>query len=600
MKITLLIDADIIAYKCAVTNENAYEANSKAISIINRYIRLLQADHALVCLSDKTNWRKQILPTYKSNRKDIERPILLDYVKQHLMDNFESIIYPGLEADDVMGILSTHPTKIEGKKIIVSEDKDMRSIPGWLYNPSKDVNPQYISEQEADRYHLYQTLTGDSTDGYKGCPGAGPVKANSLLDSNHSNIWWEVIIDLYRSKELTEKDALQQAQVARICRASDYDFERQAVKLWLPKNTTNTKANIYDEINQKKVVQQLIKAKISSPNESRKYKLGDIGPYGGRVFYINNTGDIGIEAKTTDETIALHWSNAIIATSDYGNEWHLPSKSELALLYKQKIKVGGFTNTDYWCATEYNNEDAWVQSFKTGYQYIDDKKLKLNVRAIRSFDHSAYFESPKLMQKTSHRANEKKIYISKEVIISEVRQKTLDLDLAWQMELERLWKDNEQWKNENSSRTSFFASLVGIKAKYTSELSERITNYIRIINLLPTVIEITCNTNPVTELDDLCEPTISIYDTVAERDNEKRIKKQTGCLSLVKLRHEFGSDLRFNSHRIGKVIDVNNLTGTCPNCLRNQHIEVESLSVMYFRPKHINTGNIGVINEFFS
>ena len=168
------------------------------------------------------------------------------------------------------------------------------------------------------------------------------------------------------------------------------------------------------------------------------------------------------------------------------------------------------------------------------------------------------------------------------------------------MELERLWKDNEQWKNENSSRTSFFASLVGIKAKYTSELSERITNYIRIINLLPTVIEITCNTNPVTELDDLCEPTISIYDTVAERDNEKRIKKQTGCLSLVKLRHEFGSDLRFNSHRIGKVIDVNNLTGTCPNCLRNQHIEVESLSVMYFRPKHINTGNIGVINEFFS
>ncbi len=81
-----------------------------------------------------------------------------------------------------MGILSTHPTKIQGKKIIVSEDKDMRTIPGWLYNPgpNKDIEPKYINEFEADRYHLYQTITGDSTDGYKGCPGAGPIRAALL------------------------------------------------------------------------------------------------------------------------------------------------------------------------------------------------------------------------------------------------------------------------------------------------------------------------------------------------------------------------------------------------------------------------------------
>ena len=116
MKISLLIDADIIAFKCAVTNRTAKEANTKAENIINRHIRDLQADQALVCISDKTNWRKKVLPAYKDNRKDKEKPQLLDCVKQHLLDSFESFIYPGLEADDVMGILNTHPTIVMGKK----------------------------------------------------------------------------------------------------------------------------------------------------------------------------------------------------------------------------------------------------------------------------------------------------------------------------------------------------------------------------------------------------------------------------------------------------------------------------------------------------
>ena len=123
MRITLLIDADIIAYKCALLNESVYDANRKAGNIINRYIDILNADEALICLSDKNNWRKHLLPSYKHNRKDIERPVHLDAVKLHLTQNYTSIIYENLEADDVMGILSTHPTKIQGKKIIVSEDK---------------------------------------------------------------------------------------------------------------------------------------------------------------------------------------------------------------------------------------------------------------------------------------------------------------------------------------------------------------------------------------------------------------------------------------------------------------------------------------------
>mgnify|MGYP003859969237 CR=1 FL=1 len=50
-----------------------------------------------------------------------------------LIDEYQAVIYPNLEADDVMGILATKPSKGE-RKIICSIDKDLRQIPGHLYN----------------------------------------------------------------------------------------------------------------------------------------------------------------------------------------------------------------------------------------------------------------------------------------------------------------------------------------------------------------------------------------------------------------------------------------------------------------------------------
>ena len=86
---------------------------------------------------------------------------------------------PGLEADDVCGLLSTKP---ENKKqcVVVSNDKDLKTIPGMLYRPMSDEMLS-VTEQEADKNFLTQCLTGDSTDGYPGVPGIGPKKAEALL-----------------------------------------------------------------------------------------------------------------------------------------------------------------------------------------------------------------------------------------------------------------------------------------------------------------------------------------------------------------------------------------------------------------------------------
>jgi 5'-3' exonuclease len=280
-KTTLLVDADIVAFKYASTNEKKFDWGDGVVSKsvtedlsviakeVDDYLQNLlvvtKADEFIICLSDDTtNWRNKVLPSYKQHRKTPDgisnRPEWLYPLKEHLATTYRSYRKPSLEADDLLGILSTHPKLIPGKKIIVSEDKDLQTIPGWLFNPRKDTKPRLITPEQADRFHMYQTLTGDTTDGYKGCPGVGDKAANELLDSPYllvpyeyefktgkrkgetetrytkeptDNVW-EAIVSLYESKGFTGYNALTQARVARIARHTDYNFQTQEIIYWNP------------------------------------------------------------------------------------------------------------------------------------------------------------------------------------------------------------------------------------------------------------------------------------------------------------------------------------------------------------------------------
>lgn len=250
MKRTLLIDADIIAYQFAATAQKVFkwggdEPDSITVEPIENVTPLvankmaefkaqLDADQLVMCLSCPTaeGWRIKLLPTYKAGRG--VKPVLIEAVKQFMRANWATFERPTLEADDVMGILSTSEKIIPGEKIIVSIDKDMKTIPGWLFDPVKDTKPHLISEETADYWHLYQTLIGDTTDNYKGCPGIGPKKAEWWLSTPELGCCWDAVVSAYESKGLTYDDALLQARIARICRNTEYDFHRKKVKLWTP------------------------------------------------------------------------------------------------------------------------------------------------------------------------------------------------------------------------------------------------------------------------------------------------------------------------------------------------------------------------------
>lgn len=254
----LLIDGDVVAFQCAASREQAIEWEegywtwsvsftevTNAIVTTVENIREKLGGEPILCLTDPVhNFRKDILPTYKLHRATVKKPLVLLSVKQWMVEELGAVIRPGLEGDDVMGILATRPSKDE--RVIVSIDKDMKTIPGNYVRTRAVLNSEgvelvgaydvvKITEDEADYNHLFQTLTGDVTDGYSGCPQVGPKRAAEIIELGATIADnWQAVVAAYAKAGLGEEEALRQAQVARIIRASDYDFKNRKPILWTP------------------------------------------------------------------------------------------------------------------------------------------------------------------------------------------------------------------------------------------------------------------------------------------------------------------------------------------------------------------------------
>ncbi|MDB2513545.1 hypothetical protein N9Y31_03420 [Alphaproteobacteria bacterium] len=239
----LLIDADIYAFRAVAATEEETDWGDDIWSLstdlkiakrivqesFDQFYETLGSEDILLCFSSKDNFRKRINPTYKSGRKKTRKPLGYVALCDWLKHNYPHFSKPGLEADDCLGIMATTPENV-GKAIIVSDDKDLKTIPGKLYRPTADERLD-ISEAEADKHFYMQTLTGDSTDGYPGCPTIGQKRAEGLLGQRPA---WSVVEQAFIKQGLTKADALLQARMARILRWSDWDTTRNEPKLWEP------------------------------------------------------------------------------------------------------------------------------------------------------------------------------------------------------------------------------------------------------------------------------------------------------------------------------------------------------------------------------
>lgn len=193
---TCLIDADIVAYRCAASanNEPVEVALLRCDRLMRDIISDTNSDSYKGFISGKGNFRYVIYPEYKANRTQPD-PIHRQACKDFLVDEWNCEVVHGMEADDALAIHQTDET------ILCSIDKDLLQINGTHYNFVKGAFKEVTYLGGLCSFYS-QVLQGDKTDNLFGLDGIGPVKAARYLEGCETEQEYLDTVDmLYKDKK---------------------------------------------------------------------------------------------------------------------------------------------------------------------------------------------------------------------------------------------------------------------------------------------------------------------------------------------------------------------------------------------------------------
>ena len=155
-------------------------------------------DEVVFCNGSINNFRKNITPTYKSNRT-AKRPEILGALHNLVKFTYDSVWGDGVETDDVVATLWAEEVKKNGvdNVIIMSIDKDYKQFPCWFYDYNyKNREFIKITEEEALNNFYSQMIIGDTADNIKVCKGYGKAYALKLFKDSKSE--FSLISKTYR------------------------------------------------------------------------------------------------------------------------------------------------------------------------------------------------------------------------------------------------------------------------------------------------------------------------------------------------------------------------------------------------------------------
>lgn len=185
---------DVISVKPAIKTENfVYPFNSYRRSFIDNFFNgtikelseKFNTSNILLCLDTPTTegyWRKDVLPTYKDNRKAEKEKSKLDFgsvlkfVNEELFPVLENnskvnvIKYPRAEGDDVIYAITKHIGDKQ-KVVVITEDKDLINVVKLgkdvhVFRPmqNKYLNSNSLSYDEIERNIKKHIVMGDTSD----------------------------------------------------------------------------------------------------------------------------------------------------------------------------------------------------------------------------------------------------------------------------------------------------------------------------------------------------------------------------------------------------------------------------------------------------
>jgi hypothetical protein len=205
---TALIDADFLVYRtCYSKGKDFIQILEMVDWYLSDIIRSTQAEKYKVFLSGSTNFRKELatIQEYKGTRKK-EKPKFYHEVRDYMVGSWGAEVSSNCEADDLCGV---HQTE---ESIIIGEDKDLLTIPGWHYRIARkwDDNCKIlVSPEEACRNFYVQCLAGDVSDSipgllnpeklhFKNPPRFSNEVASSLLEGKSPEEMKAIVVDLYK------------------------------------------------------------------------------------------------------------------------------------------------------------------------------------------------------------------------------------------------------------------------------------------------------------------------------------------------------------------------------------------------------------------
>lgn len=196
-----IIDVDSCIYQCAWQQPSLDAALDNYERVVQKHwIDPVWSDEQFIYCGGKNNFRYELCPAYKANRKDppddasLFRPLMDKIVEKGL-----AIPSHGMEADDMVRIKATECASFGKEFTIVHIDKDLDCIPGTHYNPRKEMFYD-VDVDQADLFYWTQMLKGDPTDNLPGLPKIGPKKAEAMLKGVPMGRRKSRVLAAYRAK----------------------------------------------------------------------------------------------------------------------------------------------------------------------------------------------------------------------------------------------------------------------------------------------------------------------------------------------------------------------------------------------------------------
>ena len=225
-----LIDGDVLRYEIGFAAETGWRAmkqDDEALPPFDYVRDMLEQRLDQICwavgatespclfITEGRTFRYDLAKTlpYKGTRKD-KKPWHFRNLTNHMVNVIGAQVVTYLEADDAITIEHVNSPD---ETVIVTRDKDLRQVPGWLYQwelgNQPEFGPALITKEghlrlSSDRkrisgtglpYFYSQCLTGDRVDNIPGVKDYGPVRTFEALGACSTlQHYLDTVIEVYQ------------------------------------------------------------------------------------------------------------------------------------------------------------------------------------------------------------------------------------------------------------------------------------------------------------------------------------------------------------------------------------------------------------------